>query len=1000
MRLPQYLIILCLLTGGSAVGAWRFSRRRNAPREDARSSANTHNNNHGPSASKSTSSSSSSSSPKTSSSSQKSMSSKNKEAVSSPSGSSSSSKTSYHDTVSTAPAPIDPETGQPFTSNPFQYLLQKGNHLWQTIRLVEPTKLEANDIPASPPAVIIPPLSLQQQFWNDPLGFLYAQMITILLYKPPVGAVAAYTLTRLVVTRRIFRLYAPSTAENDNSVDAVLQKQQSQKLFTMPYVLEEEDVSYKRFGGIDRVRQKLLHAALGPLAERLVIMLEQQEPELTTDKNTPVVEKDPRRQHNVRLMEATMSALATTCKPGDRRSFVRDMIPLVSQMKVFQQQQQQSQLSNSAGLLHTAMDSSHVRLMDALLRVARDRLLRVAYRLARTVEFWSRRVDEPPLWANLERDQVRLAYAKAAYQAEVKRLGQVALLLLQRPKDLPEDALLQALQSTNEKALAEAAADGGNTTISMESSVDEASLTKSPWQRLQSILLSKKPSSNEPVEEERPWHARIRQHWKNIHWPSSSKFPIQWKTLTRGVFSLRKVEADGKIDAQAATDVITNFTPNPEEWSAEVDAWVTQGKTLLCNIITESLKGSSSGGGFNEEEFQRLEKSWIGDESDSTDLSSQVETMEKDWARILRYVDSLPLWRRVGEGRAVRLRDAAIVGWSRRLNILGLPLAGLQIGIAHQVHKVLEPHLPTLKTDTVKIVKKIFEIVKERGWEPIKGIWDELMNRSKSIMSGFGLQLEERSLDHMLRDLGFGDGTAASRESALEGAATQYEKDLKQGLLLNFASGRLVRLLLVQVQQLKVGMLQALDTINVLMRGNQIHFQILAAIPAVLIVTLGTRLFVRAVYNIRAKDLRPVTAAHGEMTVYLNHLESLVLLSFQRNQREQRGSPVNDVSREQVSMDPGVLGEMLLYTHRYLILLDFSRWSIPSRASDDVHGSMRQLTSAFMSWTAAQQEQLLSSDESGASEGGADLDKDVLLSQNMQWVRIVKDRHDRLNQYF
>jgi nuclear-control-of-ATPase protein 2 len=55
-------------------------------------------------------------------------------------------------------------------------------------------------------------------------------------------------------------------------------------------------------------------------------------------------------------------------------------------------------------------------------------------------------------------------------------------------------------------------------------------------------------------------------------------------------------------------------------------------------------------------------------------------------------------------------------------------------------------------------------------------------------------------------------------------------------------------------------MLSALDTIDdVLMKGNGIHFQILAAIPAILMATTySTNSFFRALSSIRAKDLRPM----------------------------------------------------------------------------------------------------------------------------------------------
>lgn len=121
------------------------------------------------------------------------------------------------------------------------------------------------------------------------------------------------------------------------------------------------------------------------------------------------------------------------------------------------------------------------------------------------------------------------------------------------------------------------------------------------------------------------------------------------------------------------------------------------------------------------------------------------------------------------------------------------------------------------------------------------------MNRSPSMMAALGLDAEETSLDHMLRDLGFGDGTPATRQSALQKATDQYERDISSGLLTNLMRGRLVQLLLVQVQQLKVGLLSALDTIDVLLQGNRINLQVLAAIPAFVDCHLRDSLFLAGI---------------------------------------------------------------------------------------------------------------------------------------------------------
>ena len=174
-------------------------------------------------------------------------------------------------------------------------------------------------------------------------------------------------------------------------------------------------------------------------------------------------------------------------------------------------------------------------------------------------------------------------------------------------------------------------------------------------------------------------------------------------------------------------------------------------------------------------------------------------------------------------------------------------------------------------------------------------------------------------------------------------------------------------------------------------QGNQIHFQILAAIPSVIIVTYGTKLFIRFLYNIRSKDLRPVNAAHAEMTIYLNQLESLVLRlsspssSMEKTREMETQTTLNDT-------DPALMGEALLCIHRYKILLDFSSWSIPSRTIEDIDISLRQLLMALGNRTGASLNR--GTDRVGASKQAS------VLSTNMQWVRLVKEKHAKLNQYF
>jgi nuclear-control-of-ATPase protein 2 len=196
------------------------------------------------------------------------------------------------------------------------------------------------------------------------------------------------------------------------------------------------------------------------------------------------------------------------------------------------------------------------------------------------------------------------------------------------------------------------------------------------------------------------------------------------------------------------------------------------------------------------------------------------------------------------------------------------------------------------------------------------------MNKTPSLLEAFDVKNEEMSLDNMLRDLGFGDGTEAARKEGLIQAARQYESDLKNGLFRNAMRGRLIRLLLVQIQQLKAGLLSALASIDILVAANRLNIQLLTAIPAVLLVTFGTRLFLRSLYSLRMKDIRPIQDVHAEMAELLDRMETRLLLG---------------------ALTPVELGEFVLTMHSYLVLLDYCSPPFPGRSCDAIRKSMQDM---------------------------------------------------------
>lgn len=279
-------------------------------------------------------------------------------------------------------------------------------------------------------------------------------------------------------------------------------------------------------------------------------------------------------------------------------------------------------------------------------------------------------------------------------------------------------------------------------------------------------------------------------------------------------------------------------------------------------------------------------------------------------------------------------------------DFLGIPTSFLYYRLAQLVHSKIDPYLPSLRADLTELVQTLWSIVQQRVLFPVRQIVLDILNQNKGMMSAFSLSEEQLSLDRMLRDLDLADGSPEQRRLGLQHATEQYEQILQRGLLSNLIRGRLVRLMLIQVQQLKVGLLSALDTIDVLMQGNRIHFYALATIPSILLAYYSFRFFLRFLYSVRAKDPRPVSSAHADMTVYLDAMEGIFLKSDGTGMRHRPGpAPYTSdaLQRRRLRLSPLEVGELVLHVHRYLLLLDFGSPPFPISDCLYIHEGLQEL---------------------------------------------------------
>ena len=234
------------------------------------------------------------------------------------------------------------------------------------------------------------------------------------------------------------------TSNNNNgqqqrlSIEAVLQKQQKQDRFNAKnkgraYVLDVDDVNYQLLGGIDSIRQKLICAALLPYyKQQQEHKQQQQQPQQQQQQE----QQQQKQQHKgwrlhfskslalseavtkaelmtvqqQQLLEQVVPALSIACKPGYCRNYIEQMIPSISVIEAILQQckDQRHLLFHRTGHSHLKNDDHHdtnihdnkvdddedvlrileigvesvqMKIMDALVRECRNRLLRSTHRL-------------------------------------------------------------------------------------------------------------------------------------------------------------------------------------------------------------------------------------------------------------------------------------------------------------------------------------------------------------------------------------------------------------------------------------------------------------------------------------------------------------------------------------------------------------------------------------------------------------------------------------------
>jgi len=815
---------------------------------------------------------------------------------------------------------------------------------------------------------------------EDQLLSLLKMMEALLLYKPPVGATVVAMVLRLLFfgpsNKKFLTAILQTVAEEEQRLDRSGPMKRRKRRRGRSLDLDTTDRLYDSFGGIESVRAKLYSLALQHILQHDFAQIYHSSSYTTATTSTTTTNNNMNntRQSMEQLgyhIAAALEAVRISCPPrGSRENLVERLAEPLSFLYPFLLKDYNHTTTAPASSTNTntnrngasptqpsqtpivgeditvvtsiqrwiqqATKVAELRALDALLRTLRDRQLISTARLRRAVDRWSWMVQHSGgggdllffrgflfihllfplrnliLGRSIEDDRNDLALAVAAYQQETKLLGQVQQLLLQRPPELPQDTLLYysnvTTKDTEEDATTTNTATSFTTAFTSSSSSSSSSLSNLRSKEAVSILerLEMDGSNTKWLQEARDWSIRAR-------------------TLICDAISITLPTTNTKY---STTIHLTSKSKNQQQQQPQPQ----QNQPTIGEMIQI--------------------KKWC-----NYDGLSDVA----GWNTLITRIDRFAKSRRLGESISILDSFSTIKSVVRRLDFFGIPSSIGAISLSLLVHNTVRPYWPQIVNYATLWKDAIWGIIEFRFYNPLRDIVLDLLNRRPKLVDPFAVWNEQTSLDNMLRDLGLGDGTAAGRDAAIAAASRLYEQELRKGPIRSILGGNIVRLLLIQVQQLKADLLSAMDSIDVLVDANRLNLQLLAGIPAVLFVTLGVRLFFQWMYSFRSFEIRSIREVHKEMTDYLDRAERLLLLSNRQtditwllHSKPTASSTVTSASSSSSStsanvnttislLQPPDLGEFVVLMHSYLVMIDYASPPFSKKACDSIAETVQDI---------------------------------------------------------
>eukprot|EP01031_Cornospumella_fuschlensis_P025758 gene25757-31108_t len=223
--------------------------------------------------------------------------------------------------------------------------------------------------------------------------------------------------------------------------------------------------------------------------------------------------------------------------------------------------------------------------------------------------------------------------------------------------------------------------------------------------------------------------------------------------------------------------------------------------------------------------------------------------------------------------------------FSPRFLLRGMVLVGLGVG-GVELHK----YRGEVSGGVEALRENIVNFWYRRLLTPTKSIvQDVVFNKRTAITDQSALLDAKRSLSAMIYDfmlqhypkMSEADRRRFSSRMDMSPISEEYERELKRPIQ-SIVSGRIARIVLIQLQFVKKELLVAMQAIDELFNANQVNLQLLSVTPAILALLSFQSLFRMLTSAIksasRGKVVESLSSVHRELRAYMRDIERLLNL--------------------------------------------------------------------------------------------------------------------------